>query len=380
MERISPLAAYTFGPEPTPEDEALFDRLTTRTLANMQLQRLATPPAIFADQREVLAIHWHTEHVPLSVARTRLQALYPNAEETLVIPTDHNVLHEWDTFAGVEVDCREDRASMKVQLLLHFRADKVREAHTLRTMVEHTARYRILQLEALLATASAPRSEINARHTGHALRASGMPQEMVDYTAALASKLLALLAAKGDACPRDEHMSPLLRDFINGLRPTIGSPLADQLLAYTKGLRDSVKGSFPLSYFHSAHDFIEETRALGGCFIIPHPEQFWPVLMAGYDADGLEVWNPQSRRYTDLLIDAVRRDNAHRADRLPQLVTMGDDTHLGEHVRPATEPHAPMRELGQQPGWTTPATAKLLEAASMSRLRVIREYRDRLLG
>ncbi len=46
--------------------------------------------------------------------------------------------------------------------------------------------------------------------------------------------------------------------------------------------------------------------------VIPHPEQFWPILLADYDVDGYEVWNPQSREYTDFLIRALDNQNKRR--------------------------------------------------------------------
>jgi hypothetical protein len=76
-----------------------------------------------------------------------------------------------------------------------------------------------------------------------------------------------------------------------------------------------VKVEFSLKYFYRTSEVIEEARALGAGIVIPHPEQFWPILLKEYDVDGIEVWNPQSRRYTEFLISVLNRRNQKRGSR-----------------------------------------------------------------
>lgn len=127
---------------------------------------------------------------------------------------------------------------------------------------------------------------------------------------------------------------------------------------------------------------MEEARGLGGLVTIPHPEQFWPILLAGYDVDAIEVWNPQSRRHTNFLISVVNEANAKHPSAKPTLVTMGDDTHFGEMLRLPDGPEQARlaREIGVQPLWEDPVTLKELERAGMTRERVIDAFRQRLGG
>lgn len=372
--------ATRLSPEPTPEDEAIFRHLVNDAVPADSLEGLAQPVTCYPGLTHVLAIHWHPQHIPLSVARRRLAALFPDARDMLVIPTEHNVLHVWDGFAGVEADCRDFRLGLKVQLLLHFREERVREAHTLRSMLRHTALYRGIQLRDLLETAAYPDADGHRHRVERAVRATGSGPEVIEVAAAYAAKLLTLLDAEGDTPTTDERRSTLLRDFAEAMRPTLGPVLTPQVHAYTKALRDRVKAEFPLDFFHDARAFMEEARALGGLVTIPHPEQFWPILLAGYDVDAIEVWNPQSRRHTNFLISVVREANERRAGSRPTLVMMGDDTHCGEMLRLSDAPERPRpaREIGVQPLWEDPVTLKELEKAGMTRPRVIEAFRQRL--
>jgi hypothetical protein len=115
--------------------------------------------------------------------------------------------------------------------------------------------------------------------------------------------------------------------------------------------------------------------------MIPHPEQFWPILLADYDVDGFEVWNPQSRTFTEFLISAVEKINRRRVGVEKRImVSMGDDTHMGEKVRPASiqVKSKAGREIGVQPAWDDLAIRKKLIVSNMDRADVIEEYRARL--
>ena len=143
----------------------------------------------------------------------------------------------------------------------------------------------------------------------------------------------------------------------------------------------AVKADYRLDYFYQTEEVIEEARALDAGIVVPHPEQFWPVLLADYDVDGYEVWNPQSRQYTDFLINAVSRQNrvARRGHR-PILIFMGDDTHLGEKTRAAfiQDEAKAKREIGVQPAWDDLMVRKSLITAKAGRDELIAEYAARL--
>ena len=106
-------------------------------------------------------------------------------------------------------------------------------------------------------------------------------------------------------------------------------------------------------------------------------------MLADYDVDGFEVWNPQSRRYTEFLISVINHHNERlKPGRRPLLVFMGDDTHMSEKVREpeVQNPEKAEREIGYQPAWDDFSIRKALIKANVDRHMVIEEYRQRLTG
>jgi len=135
-------------------------------------------------------------------------------------------------------------------------------------------------------------------------------------------------------------------------------------------VKEIVKRHFALDYFYEVEDVIAEVRNLGGCIVVPHPEQFWPILLADYDVDGYEVWNPQSREFTEFLIQTIARKNQLQNSRLRSLmIFMGDDTHLSEKLldAEAQNPDKAAREIGYQPAWDDPSIRKALNAMGMDK-------------
>jgi hypothetical protein len=119
----------------------------------------------------------------------------------------------------------------------------------------------------------------------------------------------------------------------------------------------------------------------GAGIVVPHPEQFWPILLAEYDVDGYEVWNPQSQRYTDFLISVVNRKNRERTvTQRSLLIFMGDDTHMGEKIKEPKfqDKEKAGREIGYQPVWDDLNIRKRLIKAQVNISSVIDEYRLRL--
>ena len=127
-------------------DQESYEEIITTELTAEQVERVLNPPKIYAKQKQVLAVHWHPEWIPFELISRRLDAMYPSRREELIIPTQHNHLLTWDGYTGVEMDCYASGFRRKVQLLLHFEAAKVEEAHVLKSMLRHTFKYRSSQL------------------------------------------------------------------------------------------------------------------------------------------------------------------------------------------------------------------------------------------
>ncbi len=359
-------------------DRQVFRSITSTQLSEEQTQRLATPPAVYPEQTSALAIHWHPEYIPMELAMHRLMATFPNLDEHLVIPTQHNQLLAVEGLAGVEVDCFSHGFQRKVQLLLHFRESYLSRAHTLIKMLEHTFKYRSSQLEQYLDSILEPRWKHRLQE---AAAATGANADLVEFVQAVVGKLRRMIREMADSTPPEMIKNKLVNDFLKAHGRDYPERMIKRALLLVKEVKQLVKKEFPLEYFYRASEVIEETRALGGGVVIPHPEQFWPILLADYDVDGYEVWNPQSQEYTEFLIQVVRRQNrSWRPGRRELLVFMGDDTHLSEKAKDPALQDADKagREVGLQPAWDEPLMRKSLHRAGFSRERVIREYRNRL--
>lgn len=373
-------APETLTAEVTEFDERLFAGLIDTNLDAEAEKRILTPGVVQPAQDSVLAVHWHPEHVPLPLIKRRIEASYPAMRKSLIIPTQHNELMEYGPYTGVEVDCYSRGFNQKVQLLLHFRTEKLADAHVLKSMLAHTHAYRSSQLFDYLTTVTRPDEERLAQ----AAKESGSDEAVVAMARACCLKLEALLERHAGGMPVDAIKNKLVRNFVDGLRPLLGDGLANRVQVFLKEVKAVVKAQFPLTYFYRTTEFIEEVRSLGGGVVIPHPEQFWPILLASYDVDGYEVWNPQSQRYTEFLISVLYEKNRRRGNgERRMLVFMGDDTHMGEKTLPVsggTDPAKARREIGLQPAWDDLSIGKKLIVADMDRARVIEEYSARLDG
>lgn len=379
MRSSDPMNPAGWDPAITERDLAVFESVTSTTLGEETLAALASPQRVFFDQQSVMAVHWHPEFVPMPVIKQRVHAMFPGMAENLIIPTQHNEILEYGDFSGVEVDCYSHGFNQKVQLLLHFQTSRLEQAHTLRAMLRHTQTYRTSQLFDFMHAITAPledRIEQAARETGADL-------DLVEFVRHHVTKVRRMVEDRHAGLSQDALKNKLLRNYFDALRPFYDGELIDRIQTYLSAVKAIVKAHFSLRYFYRTSEVIEEARALGGGIIIPHPEQFWPILLADYDVDGYEVWNPQSQRYTDFLIAAVGRANACAGTSTRRkLVFMGDDTHMGEKTKAVTSQNAEKanREIGYQPAWDDLEISKRLILSGMSREIVIREYRERLLG
>jgi hypothetical protein len=365
--------------EITDEDAALYHRLVSVDLSDEQRRTILSPPQLYPRQQRVLGIHWHPEHVPMELVRRRIDATFPGKQEELIIPTQHNVLMSYGDYTGVEVDCYSPSFRRKVQLLFHFASDKLTgRGDVFKAMLAHTHKYRSSQLFELIDSLLEPRFQ---DRVDVAAENTGADAQLVDFVRAHVRKLKAMILSFEGETPLDMFKNKLLRDYFNSLREDHDNRLINHVQLFLKAVKKIVKREFSLEYFYRTEEFIEEVRALGGGIVIPHPEQFWPILLEDYDIDGIEVWNPQSYEYTQFLIEVVKRDNkTFKRRRRPLLITMGDDCHMGEKVKDPRyqDPEKAGREVGLQPPWDDLAIRKRLIAARADRGRVIEEYRSRL--
>jgi hypothetical protein len=375
------LSPESIDPEPTAEDEADFQAIVGTALTAEQEDRIRIPDTVYPEQRHTLAVHWHPEFIPIPLVRERMRSMFPAAEEELCIPTQHNELLAFNGFSGVEVDCFSNDFNQKIQLLAHFQTDRVAQAATFRAMLDHTRNYRRRQLGSLLDALEAKQDGGGGLARG-AAGLSGADEHVVAFAAAVAWKLRALIGVHKGNVARDSLKNKLVRNFLNRKRGLYGDMFISRVQAYVNEVKAAVKAAFSPEYYYNAKEIIEEIRGLGGGIVIPHPEQFWPVLLAGYDVDGYEVWNPQSRRYTEFLISVVAEQNRNRPEhRRELLVFMGDDCHMSEKILTPAErdPLKAAREVGLQPAWDDPNIRRKLTADQTCRERVIQRYRERLL-
>ncbi len=367
-----------YSEEITEEDQKAYERIISTKLTKKQRETILTPPQIHKREKSILAVHWHPEFIPMELIKQRIKNSFPNAHDNLIIPTQHNVLMRYGNFSGVEVDCYSPEFNRKVQLLLHFSNKKAEDAHILRSMLAHTLKYRSSQLFDLIHTITQPAHEARLNI---AARETNSGSDLVRFVQAHTRKLEQLLLRNEAVTPKEAIKNKLLRNYFNTLRREYDPRIIHSAQLLIQKVKKIVKRNFSLEYFYRTQEVIEETRSLGGGIVIPHPEQFWPVLLADYDVDGYEVWNPQSREYTEFLIHVLNRQNKNLlSGRRKLLVFMGDDCHLGEKVKDPEEQDAEKcgREIGVQPLWGDPAIEKSLIIGNQNKQSVIAEYTARI--
>ncbi|MBN2754377.1 MAG: hypothetical protein JXR81_05850 [Candidatus Goldbacteria bacterium] len=338
-------------------------------------KELILPELVDTKETAVLAVHWHPEFVPVDLALRRVKASFPNAADSLIIPTQHNEILELEGFSGVEVDCFSPEFNRKVQLLLHFKGFKSEKAAKLVSMISHTFLYRSSQMyEFLNALNGMSPAEKKIKKT--AAEATGVPAELVEFTVIYAKKFAALFRQNEKFILPGIIKNKLIRNFFDELRNVYDARVIDMCQLFLKAVKEEVKKGFSHDYFFNTHEVIEEARVAGAGIVVPHPEQFWPILLADYDIDGFEVWNPQSREFTEFLINVTANNKSKRR----KLVFMGDDTHLGEKVRPKElqEAEKSKREIGFQPAWKEPEIQNALKKCGFSKEKTIKEYKNRL--
>lgn len=360
-------------------DEKRFFKVVSTKLNDLETQRITTPENVYKREEEVLAVHWHPEFIPFDLITERVEKLYPNRRRELIIPTQHNVMLDYNGYSGVEVDCYSSGFNRKVQLLIHFNSSLLRdkECGVFENILEHTFKYRSSQLFSFMEALTRPKQEWLEK----AARETGARPELINFIASHVKKIETLIELHYDHIPRESIKNKLLRNYFYELADILDEAVIIRIQAFLKSLKEIVKKNFSLKFFYRTSEIIEEARSLGAGIVIPHPEQFWPILMADYDVDGYEIWNPQSREYTEFLISVLNRRNCnHEGRRL--LAFMGDDTHFGEKIKHPDERKREKgdREIGLQPAWNDLAISKELIKAGLSKTQVMAEYRARLDG
>ncbi|MFH0823918.1 MAG: hypothetical protein V2B18_14300 [Pseudomonadota bacterium] len=365
------------GEEITEWDHAVYRRLVSVELSPEQRAWLVEPTKCRPKQKSVLAIHWHPEYIPLDLVVRRVKATFPEKENELVIPTQHNILLSLDGYSGVEVDCYAPEFNRKIQLLLHFKESEADKAHVLRSMLAHTFQYRSGQLFEFIDSIVNPAFE---DRLNEAVAETGANEEVIRFARLHADKMRRLIELNESTTPAEMIKNKLLSEYYRALAEHHSEFVVNRALQLIKAVKAIVKRNFSLEYFYNVHEIIEETRSLGGGVVVPHPEQFWPVLLADYGVDGYEVWNPQSREYTEFLINVVNKQNRGRSRGRSLLIFMGDDTHMGEKAKPpaSRDPDSAAREVGVQPAWDDFAIRKSLIVANAGRNKAITEYTARL--
>ena len=352
--------------------------LTCAGVTPEQAEAIKHPRTRYPRQEYVLAVHWHPEQVPMPLIRERIAAMFPSSRDELIIPTQHNQLLTWGDYAGVEVDCFSHGFNRKVQLLIHLRADRLERAGVLSNMLRHTFKYRSSQLYEYLDAMCEPEW---AERRQQAAGIAGSDEDVVEFVSIYARRLKELVIMNESRTPEDAFKNKLVRNYFDCLRQIHDPRLVNKAQVYAKAVKEVVKENFSLAYFYRASEVVEEARSIGAGVVIPHPEQFWPILLRNYDVDGIEVWNPQSQQYTEFLINVVIDQNrrGYHKDR-PMLIFMGDDCHLSEKLKAPDEQDKDKvaREVGLQPAWDDLGIAKGLIMSGVSRKTVMDEYRARL--
>lgn len=372
------------APPPVPEDileqdRDYFEQVVTTHLTPEQKERVVAAEQSYPFVKTVMAIHWHPEHIPMELITRRIDSMFPNKKTELIIPTQHNIITDHNGYSGVEVDCYSGGFNQKVQLLLHFDSARVERAHTLKKMLAHTFQYRSSQLFEFINTIDTPVED----RLQKAAKETGANEVLVEFVRSYVRKIRRLLEEKYDEISPMSIKNKLLRNFFDCLRNDYDDLLIDRAQNFLTAVKKTVKENFSLKYFYRTSEIIEEARSVGAGIVIPHPEQFWPVLLADYDVDGIEVWNPQSQRYTDFLISIINKKNREsRYQDRKLLVFMGDDTHFGEKVKDPQHQNQEKaaREVGLQPSWDDLEIQKNLIRGNFSKDRVIEEYQARLAG
>lgn len=359
------------------DDWLAFNSLTRVELSPAEKALAARPDRSAPEAREFMAIHWHPEWAPLELIEERLALAFPEADESLAIPTQHNRILSFGPWAGVEADVYDRNYGLKVQLLIHFRAELLPRAGTLKTMMDRTYNYRVHQLMDIIKALAEPDS-VKLKSS----LKSSVGDESIMMARFFALRLERLIKESGIiGSERDEMLkNRLMTDFMLARVCGFHQPLVDQALTYINAVKKEVKNNLSPDEFYSPQELIEEARGLQAGIIIPHPPLFWPILLSDLDIDGWEIWNPSTPDHTLFLLAALNRANESRQRGRELLPFMGDDTHMSAKFRRngSNTPGAAQREIGFQDPWNDARVKAKLSNSRQSLSKTLSEYRQRL--
>ncbi|MGL4208234.1 MAG: hypothetical protein ACRCTY_02480 [Candidatus Adiutrix sp.] len=360
----------------TEDDWAVFNHLTSIELSDKEMQAAQCPSLVDSQAINVLAAHWHPEWVPMAAIEKRVALAFPEVKNSLIIPTQHNRIMTFRGWAGVEADVFDHRYQSKVQLLIHFKADKLPRAHSLKAMMERTYDYRALQLLDILASLASG-GQLAERVQKKIAPSISAPAVNLARFFALRLKHM-IKEAKLIGTLREEMLkNRLLLDFMALRLDKNQQKILGQAKVYIEAVKKAVKAEMKPEQFYTPQELIEEARYLGAGVIIPHPPIFWPILVSGLDVDGWEVWNSSTPNHTLFLLEALALANKTNPKRR-LLAFMGDDTHMSSKIRLKGE--GSTREIGVQPPWSAPEVLAMLEKTGQSLAGTISEYQNRLLA
>ncbi|MDR3203178.1 MAG: hypothetical protein LBV23_00320 [Deltaproteobacteria bacterium] len=373
-ENLSPQAHLNSKENLNFEEIEVFNRLTRVELTEEERRLAVTPIETAQDERRLMAIHFHPEWTPIEFIEARLKRAFPKADDTLIIPTQHNQIMTMGPWAGVEADVFSPSLSQKIQLLIHFKSSALTKAGPLMEMMERTFSYRALQLLDVIEALSMPDSEIQKE-----LLKTGLAGQALEIASQYALKVAGLVESQKILGSQRSVMlkNRLLSDFIQALGKDLPPSLMGEVLSLIKLIKGIVKKRLRPTCFFSAQEVIEEARSIDAGVVIPHPPVFWPVLLDDLDVDGWEVWNPSTPSHAVFLINCLSRAPKGRR---PLLAFMGDDTHMSSKIRPKMldDKVGSESEIGFQHPWFDAKVQQALKAAGQSRERTMDEYRSRL--
>ncbi|MDR2339652.1 MAG: hypothetical protein LBF40_05925 [Deltaproteobacteria bacterium] len=366
--------AYGDGKYLDEMDWAIFEGLTCIELTEGERLLATTPGMVDVSDRNVMALHFHPEWVPIGMIDERLRKAFPNAKGRLAIPTQHNIIQGLDSFSGVEADVFCPECGAKLQFLIHLKSHRLNKPTAFASMIERTFRYRALQLLDILHELIEP-GKCMAEESDRL----GFDITTAAIARIYASKLLLLIEKSGIVGTLRAGMlkNRLLTDFICKRAMGFGKRETERLLEYVNRMKKLVKARLDPDRFHTPKELIEEARSLGAGVVIPHPPRFWPALLCDLDVDGWEVWNPSTPDHVMFLIDCLGRRKPGKRE---PLAFMGDDTHMSAKIRPETlaKKISDQTEIGFQPPWDQAEVQAALKAAGQSRERTLNEYLERI--
>src|SRR3972149_5713402 len=262
--------------EITEWDLMAYKKLVSIDLTEEQISQLRNPETVFEREDSIIAIHWHPEMAPVEIVKERIVKMFPNARESLIIPTQHNILMQCGNYSGVEVDCEAKEFNRKIQLLLHFRNESLANANILKSMLEHTFRYRQTQFYEYMETMVNSKYE---KRLQKAVRQTGMEEDIVRFVRIYTKKFKKLLDANYSETPIVSIKNKLLTNYFFLLTEFYDQHIIDKAIILLLEAKRVMKRSFSIDYFYEAKEIIEEARRQGAGIIIPHPAKFRPVSL-----------------------------------------------------------------------------------------------------